>query len=265
MGFLCQNFSYTIIAPIYCILHIFTSPTASPSVSARDVLPAEAAEPGILLLSNAIAFFVPALGMVLPSPSVVSAATHYNWIATWQFFPLLYSLFQWTFTHLFPPARLSPSARPALTTAIIYRAVLTITIASHLALLAISLTPASIIPPGYPTVSRLFTEITLPSALIPPSLSSPPTVDPHAVPPQPLAPLAHFFLVWDVYCGSVALLLWAVYLRCVVAPADGRGWTGLVVRTLGWSVVGGPVAAAAGLLWERDEALVRREGLKKKV
>lgn len=267
MGFMCQTFSYTVITPIYCSLHIFTSPTASPSASARDVLPADAAEPRILLLSNAAAFFVPCLGMALPAPSVVSAATHYNSIAIWQFFPLLCSLFQRTATRIriLSTSRPFPSPRPVVpSTAVVYRAVLAITVTSHLALWDLALTPSSAIPPTWPpTASKILADVTVASAILPPSLYSPPSVVDMA---QPLAPLAHFFLIWDVYCGSVALLLWAAYLRRAAAPpaADGFGWTELVTRSLGWTAVGGPVAAAAVLLWERDEVLVRRDGAGKR-
>lgn len=100
------------------------------------------------------------------------------------------------------------------------------------------------------------------STIIPPSLYSPPTIDPKAIPARDLAPLTHFFLIWDIYCGSVALLLWAVYLRRVAAsPADRFSWTSLSGKVVGWTAVGGPVAAATALLWERDEVLVTRDGM----
>ncbi|OIW28252.1 hypothetical protein CONLIGDRAFT_370509 [Coniochaeta ligniaria NRRL 30616] len=266
MGFVCQNISYTVAAPLYFILHIFTSGTASPSVSADDVLPDDALEPRILLLSNLIAFVVPAVGMALPAHSVVSAETHYNWIAVWQFFPLLYSLFQWAFSRISSTLGLTKSSerqpnRSQVSTAVVYRAALFLTVTTHLTILAVALTPALALPPGWPTLSAIFDQVTLNSAIIPPSLLSPPTVDPKVIPADSLAPAAHFFLIWDVYCGSIALLLWAVYLRRVAAgPTDRFSWTGLGAKVLAWTAVGGPVAAAAVLLWERDEVLLRRDG-----
>lgn len=267
MGFICQNISYTIAAPIYFVLHLFTSPTASTSVSAADVLVDDVLEPRLLLLSLFIAFVVPAVGMGLPAPSLVTASTHYNWIATWQFFPLLYSLLQWTFKQifstlgLFRPTGRQLNKRSPVSTAVVYRAALFLTVTTHLALLAVTLTPSSVIPAGWPTLSTVFDQVTVTSAIVPPSLYSPPTVDPKVIPAEDLAPLSHFFLIWDVYCGSVALLLWAVYLRRVVAgPTGGFSWTSLVGKVVGWTAVGGPIAAAAALLWERDEMLVRRDG-----
>jgi hypothetical protein len=235
-------------------------------VSADDVLPDGSLEPRILLLSNFIAFVVPTVGMALPAHTFVSAETHYNWIAIWQFFPLLYSLFQWTFSRIFSTLGLfSPSAkhfaRSPINTAVVYRAALFITISTHLALLAVAVTPSSAIPAGWPTLSTIFDQVTINSAIIPPSLYCPPTVDPKVIPADALAPLSHFFLIWDVYCGSLALLLWAVYLRRVAAgTADGFSWTSLLVKVVGSTAVGGPITAAAVLLWERDELLVRRDG-----
>ncbi|KAB5577959.1 hypothetical protein GE09DRAFT_535948 [Coniochaeta sp. 2T2.1] len=270
VGFIFQNISYTIAGPIWTALYLFTSPIASPSVTANDVLPSDALEPKTLLLSNFLAYAVPAIGMLLPAHSVVSAETHYNWIATWQFFPVLYAISQFIFTRAFFTLGLfgSSSSKPqtgrsTLSTAVVYRTVLLITVTTHLTLLAVALTPATAIPAGWlPTLAKVFREVTFKSAFIPPDIFSPPSVDPKTIPADKLAPLTHFFLMWDVNIGNFALLLWAVYLRLVAGGEKGEefSWTGVLTKTAGWSAVGGPIAAVAALLWERDEVLVRRAG-----
>lgn len=265
MGFICQNISYTITVPFYFILHIFTSPTASPSVTARDVLLDNPSDTNIVLLSEFIACLVPAVAMALPAPSVISPAAHYSWIAIWQGFPIWQSVLQWVFSRVAPgPARSARSGkapnRSTFNTVTLYRVALFTTVTTHLGLLAVAVTPASAIPSGWPTLSAIFEQVTLDSALIPRSLSNPPTVDPKMISAHALAPLTQYFLQWDVYCGSLALLLWAVYLRRVAASGDRFSWTGLVGKVVGWTAVGGPVAAATVLLWERDEVLVRRGG-----
>ncbi|KAB5545906.1 hypothetical protein GE09DRAFT_1061283 [Coniochaeta sp. 2T2.1] len=269
VGFIFQNISYTIAGPIWTALYLFTSPIASPSVTASDVLPSDALEPKTLLLSNFLAYAVPAIGMLLPAHSVVSAETHYNWIATWQFFPVLYAVFQFILTRAFSTLGLFGSSprqtgrsTSALSTAVVYRTALFITVTTHLTLLAVALTPASAIPAGFPTLSKIFREVSFKSAFLPPDIFSPPSVDPKIIPADKLAPLTHFFLMWDVNIGNFALLLWAVYLRLVAGRERGGQFsgTGVLVKAAGWTAIGGPIAAVAALLWERDEVLVTRAG-----
>ena len=269
LGFVCQSISYTITAPIYFTLHIFTSPTASSSVSAADVLPADPAEPVTLLLSNLIAFVIPTVGMLLPAPnSFMSAAAHYNWIAIWQAFPVYFPVLQWAFIRAFSTLDLFSSSRtqshhpsPVPSTAVVYRTVIGIMVAAHLTLLAVALTPSSVLPAGWPTLTKVLDQVTLQSAVLPPSLFSPPSIDAKLNRAEDLAPATHFFLVYDLYCGSTALLLWAAYLRRAASGPGGKSfsWPGVVAKSLGWFVIGGPIAAAAALLWERDEELLRRD------
>jgi hypothetical protein len=257
---ICQSITYTVTAPFYFILHILTSPTAATSVSVADVLPGDQSEPGTLLLSTLIAYVIPTVGMALPAPSLVSAAAHYNWIAAWQPFPVYYAVLQWVLVRAFPSRGVSGGGSK-LSTAVVYRTVIGTVVTAHLALLAVALTPSSVVPAGWPTVKGFLDEVTLQSAVIPPSLFDRPTVNPKLHRPGDLAPLTHFFLNYDLWCGSTALLLWAAYLRRVASGPMAFSWSSVVVKSLGWTLVGGPVAAAAALLWERDETLVRRESM----
>jgi len=99
--------------------------------------------------------------------------------------------------------------------------------------------------------------------VLPPSLLSQPTVDADVNDPDDLAPLSHFFLVYDVYLGSFVVLLWTAYLRLVVGGRRGEqaGRQGVLAKAVRWTAVGGPIAATAALLWEWDEVLVRRNGV----
>lgn len=82
---------------------------------------------------------------------------------------------------------------------------------------------------------------------------------PHTVPqgstkPEALVVAAKTFLQYDMYCGGLALLVWAVYVTVGTRnSADaGRELVRVLPKVVGWTVLGGPAGAAGMLLWERD-------------
>jgi hypothetical protein len=120
---------------------------------------------------------------------------------------------------------------------------------------------------------------TLPGVFFPDSPLSPPASE--ITNPVSLAHLAAFMLRWDMYAGLLALLVWAVFLflnagsdrgafESVYALmnqdklAIGKGqkplftWLRFGLNVSSWCLIGGPVAAAAYLLKERD-GIVRQK------
>ena len=76
-----------------------------------------------------------------------------------------------------------------------------------------------------------------------------------------LAEGVHTFLIWDVYIGSFAFLLWGM-LMYRNAVGEKVAWMGLLGKVGVWCVLGGPIGALTVLLWERD-GLVMGEKVKK--
>jgi hypothetical protein len=266
MGIIFQNISYTITVPVYLIIYILTSPLAQPASVSPHLVAVHELDLQLLPLCTVAALVIPSIAMVLPVPSVISGHTHYSLVAFWQAFPLWQSTLHWTLKRVLRSPSLPPRSKRSSATAAAtaYRLVLFFAVASQTALLAAALTPASAVPDSW---SPAFSALTgLRSAFVPAPLWASPTVDPTVapLPADSLAPLALYFLQWDVYCGGAAIMFWALYLRRIgVAHRGGHNggsWTGLLAKVLGWGVLGGPVAVAAVLLWERDEAVVRGGG-----
>lgn len=261
MGLIFQNISYTVTVPIYLVIHLLTSRTARPSPSAEDIQPTTSLEASLIPLTAIIAYVVPTVLMSLPAPSVVTPATHYTWLIVWQLFPLWQTIVQQALTNFVSRNSITTSAykpRSIITTTAVYRFVLLLSIASHLALLEVSLIPADFIPKEWPAIRTMFEQATFFKTFIPAGFSSAPTLDRSlaTVSSSAMASLVKYMLQWDAYGGSAAILLWAVYLRRVAG--DGIGWVAIASKLFFWTLVGGLVAPAAILLWERDEVVAAR-------
>ncbi len=99
-----------------------------------------------------------------------------------------------------------------------------------------------------------FDEVTV-WALLPASLSSPPTVTlAGETARDAIAPLTSYFIKFDIHSGNLALLIWSFYLYLNASPAASA--VGALFKIVCWTLVGGPAAAATALLWGRDEALL---------
>lgn len=260
-----QLLSYTIAGPIYFIVYLVTSPVASGSDV--DALVVDGWEMAMLPVCVTMAFIVPAFMMGLPSPRMPQAE-HQNWIATWQVFPILQANLIFFLKSLCGSSGAGAEGRnssrvanggKAAGASPVYRFTMTLCIVAQLAFLAIALIPPAALPESlaasYPWLSTMLREVSIGSAL-PRALWSPPSTDTASpIRIAYLAPLAKHFLQWDVYSGNSALLTWATYQYW----AAGVGGFKRFGKALGWFVLGGPVSAAAYLLWERDEAVVERE------
>ncbi|KAK3323838.1 hypothetical protein B0T19DRAFT_486138 [Cercophora scortea] len=249
MGLILQSVTYTVTVPVWLIVHLLTSPVAKGDPAAAAV---DAADMALLPACAALAFVFPAVMMNLPSPSVVPAARHYGWIAFWNAFPLTQAVHHWILKRLVAP---SASAKR----------------------MAAAAAGATAVPFAPEWMAALLTQVDLSSAFAPtlPRGGKVGGFDFAAsfggsgrrVPGDFLPPLAKIFLQWDVYSANAAMLIWAVYVygvsRSVVTAAAGRSvgyWTSgwlVASKAVGWFMVGGPVAAATFLMWERDEAAFR--------
>jgi len=263
MGIMVQNMTYTVTVPLYLILHTLTSPVAQPgTASAIDTVAADASDLALLPVSNMLAFGIPAVMMYLPSPAIVAPLAHYAWDAAWQPFPATQNAVQRLLKALFgaPPVARAGTGKAHLDTAgYAYRYVVALCTVSQVVLLAVALTPASAVPAQWAPV---FEEIGFASAFIPYWPSNIPAVEVTALSATGHggAALVKLFFQWDIYCGGLAILLWALYVHGVAVP--GRSLAGLLARVVAWTLLAGPTGAAAIVLWERDQAVLGAKGKK---
>ncbi|KAM7195756.1 hypothetical protein V8F20_007326 [Naviculisporaceae sp. PSN 640] len=270
MGLIFQNVAYTNTVPIWLVLHLLISPTAKTTSITSSSVTADPVSAKLLPLCVALCFGIPTVAMNLPSPDILSPKAHYAWVAIWQGFPVWQSVILMILRPFF--SSIYSTANPRAAAASVYKTILVISVYSHLSVLLIALIPASAIPASVAGVlpswiPEMLGEASFSEVFIPALPSNPPSVDPSTVdviPSNWLAPLAVHFLQWDVYCGNLAVLIWAVFMYYVAAASSkavssSSSGAKVIGKTLGWFVVGGPVAAATYLLWERDEGVYRKE------
>ena len=85
-GLAIQAGSFAVFMPLHLAIHLSTSPSVS-SRRSEDF----AVKTSRLLsipFSLALGFFIPAVMLALPAPSILTYDQKQNWIAAWQVFPL---------------------------------------------------------------------------------------------------------------------------------------------------------------------------------
>jgi hypothetical protein len=254
-GLIFQNITFAITVPIYLLIHVLTSPAAGsfPGKHASSVLLVPAVDFGILPLSVILGYIIPSVLMGLPSPSVLSPTLHQQLIALWQPFPLWSVLIQWSTKYIYTLFTAKTSKIDAKEMAslqksylggakYVYGFVLMLCMTTHIPVLAISLLPPSTFSESTPILAHLaqsdFFGVFVP---YPPVLG---------LEFSTLALGVQNFLVWDLYIGSTAFLLWATLLY--QNAAIGSSWLKLSWNILTSTLFSGPIGAATILLWERD-------------
>lgn len=98
VGILFQNLTWTFAVPLYLGLHLLTSPIARLGSQGSRKEVGEAArrslfvylwDLALLPMAVTLGLVVPTVFMSMPFLFQQTAATHYNWIAYWQAFPLV--------------------------------------------------------------------------------------------------------------------------------------------------------------------------------
>ncbi|EFX00224.1 hypothetical protein CMQ_7226 [Grosmannia clavigera kw1407] len=265
VGIIFQNITYTVTVPLYLVLHILTSPiTAASSLPADIVASNIAVDPfdsAALPLCNVLAYVVPGIMMLLPSPGLVHPLAHYAWNSGWQVFPATQSLFHRLLRlTLLPSRNTSTILRQKTTPDSTYLYVLFVSLLSQMALIAVAVTPARAVPNA---LAPVFADVSLASAFVPSWPSNSPVIDTTAatIAPHGLAEAVKLFLQWDVYCGGTAVLVWAIFVRGQTQAK--LSIASVLPKVAFWTACGGPPAAAAILLWERDREAAAGEPRKK--
>ena len=277
MGAVVQNVTFTVTVPVWLAGHLcFGGAGAGTRPVRAEAVVVESAElVAAVPWATGLAFFVPAVAVSLPSPGIVPSAWHYTAAAAWQAFPVWNGMMMMALEKFLPSSPSASSSRPGASVGAaaggavrkrymrgaskIYSTVLALLVSIQTPMLVAPFLPTAQLPqPWRDVLGAASLKALYPSAA---SLLHPPTIDPYVVPvADEMAPLTRHFLQWDMMCGGLAMLVWALYLHRTVRPEVGLG--ALLGTTGAWCLLGGPVAATAALLWDRDEAVVE-EGRKR--
>lgn len=245
-----QSIGFAVIGPLYLFIHLLT--TSGILEKHRSLLFISELHVHALPYSLTIGFIVPTIIMSLSASGILTTDQIIKAILLWQVFPLWTAIAQVILTRtIFSSSVATPSATPQLKEtrnrlATLYRFAIYVSSGAHIATMALSL--SSVLYPGIfaPTLVTSFHPLHL---FVPPNPFS-------DVKAASIAQGAFWFLQFDYSITSAAYLVWAVCLKYSV-------FRDLSPITLLWDVVGrslllGPMAAAANMVWERDEALLNR-------
>lgn len=264
--------------PLYCLLHLLTSPTVVPPPvnapprplgSALLVHPSELA---LLPYSIALGAGLPTLGVLL---SPAGSSTQQTFLVLRQIHPVFTTLMQFTMSltlgKLFPNSSIGNQASfgtPHQRNRFVLRALqkvysfaTTIAVVSHVSVVSMivaSQMTTSVLNTGY---CAYFT---------PNAVFQPPTKLLHTDSYRPVtfAAGAHIFLQYDEIISTAAIIVWAMAvnrqgtLSTRGGLAKEGGWKGYLAvrwRMMGWLAVGGPAAVAIKLVEERDNWLLVEE------
>ncbi|KAI0481117.1 hypothetical protein GGR56DRAFT_628949 [Xylariaceae sp. FL0804] len=289
VGALFQNLTFTVTVPLYVALHLFTSPVSRlrgvSGDSARSTLTVDYWNLAQLPVTVVVSFVVPAVFMSMPHLFDQSAATHWNWLAAWQPFPVVNILLIKVLHGMCSAAFGSPTPRDEAgrpttpgqaymaSVRSVYRFGLGLCALTQVPIVLAALLPAAgagreTLASAVPGLGPLLAAASLRGIFVPAWVTDAPSVIPTAYGPGDMAPLGQFFLQYDLYTGIVTMLLWSLYLHqqgAVVARSStgGSGGGGGLGRSLPstalWLLIGGPAAAVLFLHWDRDEAVMAGE------
>ncbi|KAI1854539.1 hypothetical protein JX265_007591 [Neoarthrinium moseri] len=275
-GLIFQNISWTVALPIWLAMHLLTSPVAKlrngDGDAARKTLFVLLWDMALIPSSVTVGFIAPAILMPMSELLHQSAATHYNWIAIWQAFPLWNALMLQALHQalLFVVGSLelrdekgektTPGKGYVTAAADVYGFALTVATFSHVPVLALSVLPPplrKLLASFFPSYATYIERGTFANIFVPHSPSSPPSVVPTAYASGDLAPVAIQFLQYDLFVASVPFLLWALYLYQTTVKNPSLV---TALKNVGyWTLIGGPHAAVAVLLRERDDTVLEGE------
>ena len=291
MALVLQPLGFATFIPVYLAIHLLTSPIALPfpGTHASSVLLVDSYDLFIIPLSVTYGLGLSSAMMAVPS-STFSPWIHYLGILTWRFFPVWTFALQATMSRCYrgvwrtvagdKPQTASRGLMYLNSARFVFFFVQAACVLVHVSCLAWAVLPENLLSflPNWlghweEIYKGLFSATTL-GVFLPESPLNPPTADP--TDRAALMRLAGFVLRWDMYSGFGALLVWAaflylnagaervlggraiahlpIYKGVVEGRLESEAWnrTRLAGAVAGWCVLGGPVAATAWLLKERD-------------
>ncbi|OAA55741.1 hypothetical protein ISF_07846 [Cordyceps fumosorosea ARSEF 2679] len=258
LGLAAQVLTFAFATPVYGLVHLLTSRTASAPSRANMRVPYAvlSAFPLVFLLGNA----VPSVAMILPFSASNTVAAKQLFTALWQPWPA-YTAFGLVAAHTLGLCTAgdapTPAGRKAASGALrfIYAMAFGNAAVSHVAAATVTIGTAVA-----PTIFAPHYAVSLhPSKVLQ-------TVLPWTS--NPVAQIAtlgdgvNVFLRWDYLLGTTSLLLWAGVLHARAYKHYEGKCVSLVpfaVKVATLYAVVGPAAAAVELMWEREEFVLQSE------
>ncbi|KAK2749202.1 hypothetical protein FQN57_006817 [Myotisia sp. PD_48] len=257
---LMHNFTLACFGGIFYCIYLSTSPTVlrKGRLSAQDRLSVAVFSSELVLLpfSLTLGYIIPSIFFGLPSPNVISYASHQAAIAVWTPFAVWVGVSQRVLSTIsstiFPskksstqlPSDIAASSLCALR--YVYGFFFIGSALVHIATVTISITAVlfpMIFAPGY-------AEFFHPSHLLFPSNLS------HV---DTIGKGVQNFMQWDQIIGYSSVLIWAgtMYWNGHVGKLSGlKDFILVTARVLLYTVLAGPGGAALALLWHRDERVL---------
>jgi hypothetical protein len=259
-GVMFQIFSFGVTTPVFLFLQLLTSPL----LGSHD-LPVPSTELAMLPVSILLGFVLPTWLMTHPERlgAEIASPTHQRLIALWQAFPLWTVLIlrvgKWLidqFSDKSPRIQWAPSSiRREYLRAVkpVYILLFLLAFTTHLFALVRCTPFFEVLRGAWPSIAGV-TSSSFSNAFIPRT----PLVGPEYR-YDTLMEGVHNLLMWDVYIGSLATLIWGTVVY-KIAMAERSGSIGrktetrrpLVLEMAAVSVVAGPMGALILLFWCRD-------------
>ena len=253
-GLAIQVGAFALVVPIHLLTHLLTSPTVF-SQKTKDFV-VDVAHLQSIPVSLAVGFFVPAVGLALPAPSILTYDQKQTWIAIWQVFPIWVGSLQEvvSFFAKFSSLTQRSSRKPAVDNAqtmgalrMVY--VFALMVAGITRVMAISLSITSkLFPPLFaPEYRRVLnpSNVFQTASILPSKKMS------------YVGEGAFQFLQYDEMVGSTALVVWssALFAKKYSELRPIRKWTALKTFAQAAIVLAifGPCGLAVMLIWARDE------------
>ncbi|KAL1852238.1 hypothetical protein Plec18167_006052 [Paecilomyces lecythidis] len=251
-GALAQLATYAFATPLYFSFQSWLSPIVeAPSAQAIAVPPVVLNAIPLVFL---IAYQVPSLSMILPTPDILSYDLKQVAVAAWQPWPIYVSILLTAIYVVLSPFTSKEKANSPVVLRRAFRRVyffaFSLASISYVASVAVSVA-ATILPVLFTEKYAKALHHSAVFGLTFPWKSSTLRV-------QSVTEGVHIFLQWDWVIGSVGVLLWAIsmYVSAHKKVLGRVGWVSLGLKLVNLALLAGPVAAAVELIWERDELLL---------
>lgn len=262
-----QGLGYGFTMPIYAIVHLFCSPTATnrSAAMAQDVRLQSTESVNTIIPALVLGYVIPSVLMAIP----VSSTVLHQWLGGfWQGYPVWVTLIQYGIGFV-RSRRLDAEdgQKPATATGpvessrvgeemVLHRAYLfafafsaTTNIITYSILASVKLFPS------------LFSEhirnaLTFQNVFIPPPFWS-------REPMPNMAVGIQNFFQYDQYVGSTAAIVWAtaLWIKARKQAMTLNNWLWLAGEIFGISIIAGPGAAWVSLIWNRDELILGTDEL----
>ncbi|KAL8974610.1 MAG: hypothetical protein Q9197_001149 [Variospora fuerteventurae] len=239
--------------PVYCAIHLFTSPTVL-SRKSSDLL-VDVQRLTSVPYSVAMGFILPAVALALPAPSVIGHERKQGFIALWQVFPLWVGFFQ----EIIPivqrillgntEAQKTTRRQTLSSMRTVYSALLAVAAVTRISTWTISLS-AILFPSIF---AKETVHLLTPSAVFVPFAAT------ASVKMPSIAAGALQFLQYDEMVGAATFVLWSAALYVNVLEKKGLGgWVSLIVKGIAVQALAGPLGFAVVAIWARDEVILAK-------